>query len=254
MAQERFAEARAKITRSLVHYEGLRSAIESYEKHHGASVEKIVEGEQNLYRVRISPEPTTGISLIIGDFVHNLRSALDYATCALMAVTDPQLPQSRIQFPFGRGGQILNHQERKNLGCSRAAIGVLEGARRLGGPALILLNLMSNQDKHRLLVASVIRQQKAEIQIDFSKSIANIIASPALDTHMWNRSLQDGDVLAIDTDANPGVGLMFSFVFGLTLDGRDDAIPVNDLHEIGRIAEKVVQHLDAAASRLGGSA
>lgn len=250
MSQEIFAGARAKITRSLVHYHSLREAIERYETQYGATVEKVTEADQNLYKARISAQPATEISVIVGDFVHNLRSALDYATCALVEAADPLHPLTRVQFPFGRPGQALNSRERQNLGRSPALIEILEKARQAGGHALILLNEMSNQDKHRLLVASVIRQQKAQIEVDFSQNKANIVTSPALDTAMWNRPLSDGDVLAVDTDASPAVGLMLSFIFGLVIEGRDDALPINELHAIGQAVERAVKYMDASAEAL----
>ena len=43
--------------------------------------EKIEDGPDDIVRIRMLREPTIEWSLVLGDYVHNLRCCLDYATC-----------------------------------------------------------------------------------------------------------------------------------------------------------------------------
>lgn len=91
--------------------------------------------------------------MVLGDYVHNLRSCLDYATCGVVEVADPLGDLTRIQFPFGRPGQALNSNERRSInGFWPAAIARVEAIRTEFGADLNFVNLVSNQDKYRLLL------------------------------------------------------------------------------------------------------
>ena len=52
-----------------------------------------------LYFAGTSPTPPLDLGLIVGDYIHNLRSALDHAICELSLVTDPSSACTKTAFP-----------------------------------------------------------------------------------------------------------------------------------------------------------
>lgn len=106
--------------------------------------------------------PTARWSVIIGDIVHNLRSAIDHLAWQLVKANNgtPRTEQPRTQFPI-----LLDRlTERGNVraieiagGISPAATALVEALQpynRVDDPTmhpLAILNELSNRDKHRQL-------------------------------------------------------------------------------------------------------
>lgn len=105
-----------------------------------------------------------GPSVVLGEFVHNLRSALDYIVTALVAASPPTILTTRHQFPI----YLTGPKFRRAVGSSRQPRGSLVGVRHgftliekfqpyhtgPGAPkgAIGLLQRLSNSDKHRALL------------------------------------------------------------------------------------------------------
>lgn len=99
-------------------------------------------------------EPRLGI--ILGDFVHNLRSALDYIIVALVGSNSSATLSDGNQFP------IFDDACNYATGSGRMLKGVLHGRTEIVGlqpfnrtppqhDPLFLLNFFSNTDKHRIV-------------------------------------------------------------------------------------------------------
>jgi hypothetical protein len=100
------------------------------------------------------PYPPIRLSVLIGDCVFNMRSALDNVVCALIRRATPEATCSGTQFP------ICDDRAKHKPEMLR---GVPEGARRMivalqpynrpensiAVDPLNILNLLSNRDKHR---------------------------------------------------------------------------------------------------------
>lgn len=147
--------------------------------------------------VRIERQPPREIGLILGDIVHSLRSSLDYATCALVRLVDPDADLRKVQFPFGRSGLSLNTAERASIRqLEGVALPYVEEARRLGGPYLDVLARLSNQDKHRLIMPVLLRRMPMKIEIDAKRNTADIIPDAEMEA-VWREPIQDGDVVEL---------------------------------------------------------
>ena len=143
----------------------------------------------------IQKEPPQEIGLILGDIVHSLRASLDYATCALVKISDSESDIRNVQFPFGRPGVPLNSAERARLGSAReTALPYIEAARRAGHPYLDVLNRVSNQDKHRLILPVMLRRMPMRIEINAEANTADFV--PDIDREdIWAAPLVDGDII-----------------------------------------------------------
>ena len=114
-------------------------------------------------------------ALIIGDCVHNLRSALDhlvYAIAVREAGTDPPPDERRLQFPICDSPVKFSEQEWRLQSLSQTVRTVLEAVqpyKRLHPslpPLLGLLREFDDRDKHRLLNVAVDRQQTGNFQVE----------------------------------------------------------------------------------------
>jgi hypothetical protein len=117
-------------------------------------------GRCTLYFV-MKHQPPLGWSVAIGEIVHNLRSALDHLACQLFLAsggTDCEKP--RTAFPIHPNGSDSSFRRwlRKNLpGLGREMVAELRDLQpyKRKDPQrdpLAILNRLSNEDKHRLLV------------------------------------------------------------------------------------------------------
>lgn len=164
------------------------------------------DGRRHIYRADTPPAADPMWSAVVGDCVHNLRSALDHLAYGLC-----DRPNTRTQFP------ILDRPPRKRLwykpwsqrrllpgisgGVSRDVRLVLEGVqpytRRDLFHGLGLLRDLDNIDKHRelvLVVTSVSGHVRAYEGED---------EPPPSTTHWTRKPLEPGNIVAILTYDRP---------------------------------------------------
>lgn len=142
----RFLGAFAKYQRAQVHILALNQALDTYYGAKPWQPEKTDDVPEGMVRIRLLQPPPDEIGLILRDAVHNMRSALDYATCSLVEFGHKNVVLSRTQFPFGEPERALTVKEKKGAALGDIAIHALimiEEARRCGGKALKLLKLLS---------------------------------------------------------------------------------------------------------------
>src|SRR5262249_28235966 len=117
----------------------------------------------DLDRVRFLTPPPLRLSLLIGDGIHNLRSALDHLAWQLV-VANHSTPNSETGFPISdlpKNFKSLLHQR---LGAaSSQAKAVCEGLQpyRGGKDALWRLHRLDIADKHRLLIPVALAHTKS---------------------------------------------------------------------------------------------
>lgn len=155
------------------------------------------------------PAPLDQWGLLAGECVHNLRSSLDNLTFALARLQrDPPEKPGRIAFPIYTERALFEKNGKANVDQVPAAAAALierlqpfqrDGSAALGTPdrdALVLLQWLSNTDKHR--VPSVVLIAPTEISHAFSAAFysdADAAANVPPDTVVWVGPLQPGAVL-----------------------------------------------------------
>jgi hypothetical protein len=169
---------RLKVDRAEQHLGELRLGIGEYVQKHPYEMVRIV-GVRNCRQVhpgldcggswtlRIKEQPNPALSIIAGDVVHNLRSALDHLAVTLV----PSARRGSASFPIetrdiwaknGRRYIVRDAEARKRWrtainGMAPETIAVLKqlqpyGVARPNGHLLAVLSRLDNADKHRQLI------------------------------------------------------------------------------------------------------
>ncbi|MGR9437963.1 hypothetical protein ACU8V1_23595 [Rhizobium leguminosarum] len=221
----RFYDAALKYQHAQKHFATLAGLINGLLEVSWWSPEKVADGPDGTVRIKILRQPTIEWSLVVGDYIHNLRGCLDYATCGMIEVADPTGDLSRVQFPFGRPGQALNSNERKSLSSlGPVALERIEAIRTEFGADLNFVNLMSNQDKHRLLLPVAVRQVPMKLNIDVRNNTASIDEDIAGPVDVWTREIKDGDEISMPHMLKLGIGVI--------IEGEAMPFPLKDIERV----------------------
>jgi len=174
MANLSLADAWEKLRWSRHHFEILRPQIESFEQAHDYTITVQVQpntGEYIFNVIGLKPL-ITDWSMILGDCLHNARTALDYVMVRLVARVERQEPKDveSVTFPIQTDPEIFRSVTKKfrndtSFSGYLARIEDLQpfnylnesvwGAHGCGVPiALRRLSSLDNQDKHRIIHAT----------------------------------------------------------------------------------------------------
>lgn len=101
------------------------------------------------------PKPPIHISVIVGECLHNLRSALDYLVWQLVLANPPQEPTSRNMFPICSSPELFAEQLKRGRlnGVALQAQSAIKDLQPFGNAEhpLSVLDSLNNRDKHRNL-------------------------------------------------------------------------------------------------------
>jgi hypothetical protein len=228
----------AKVERAKAHFDSLYPEINAFlsgereVKPYRLVSQVDAAASRNLWRVRIVEEPPIEWSTIVGDYVQNLRSALDYLVWVLVRANgytpgrSNAFPIFDVEPPNKRGNGERGKWNRQVAGLHPGALGFIERCQpyhAADGPkshVLAGLRTLSNEDKHRALLPTFAAIHEDPSKIKFkSLEIRDIrpVAEPSLDV-LAGRPLKENDVameMPIEiTGPNPEVKL----VANLTLD------------------------------------
>ncbi|TIP14308.1 hypothetical protein [Mesorhizobium sp.] len=205
----RFQDAYLKYQHAQKHFVELVGLINGLLQDKWWEPEKVEGAPQGTVRIRILRQPTHQWSLVLGDFIHNLRGCLDYATCGLVETADRTSDLKKVEFPFGRLGQPLNANDRGSIkGITPAGLEKLEAIRAEFGADLNFINTMSNQDKHRLLLPVAVHQVPMKLTIDEASNTASIDEDIAGAVDVWTRRVRDGDEIVMPHMLSMGIGVL----------------------------------------------
>jgi hypothetical protein len=170
------AECRAKIERASEHRDTLNAIVRPVQS--GTAPESDLvqvsgkldpqSGKHVFYVATIPEDWRLRVGVILGDVVHNLRSALDYLFYALcseyLGVSRTESLGNQVQFPIEDSrDRFANKREhfRKIPGGQWAVIDIAQPYDRTDPPrrALRALRELSNGDKHRALNPLLLRTQ-----------------------------------------------------------------------------------------------
>ena len=147
-----------KLGRAKHHIDDLTTQVEAFFDAHYAVLfkEKPDTSERSLFVEASKPIPDE-FGLMIGDTIHNLRSALDHAIWAFVEPHKPSRPW-KVQWPFG---DDQNDLEGKIKDCfiplaGKDVVRIVSDSRpyRGGDEYLFGLRELSNTDKHRVLTTT----------------------------------------------------------------------------------------------------
>lgn len=233
----------AKVERAHEHIDDLESTTRFFFERHGNSFHCDVQREAGDVVVRVSrsdPLPTRW-STMIGDAVHNLRSALDLLVYQLVVV-NAEVPTTETGFPVAASANRLEAMaERKVKGASQGAIQLIRATNPYpgGNDALWQLHRLSIADKHRLLVVV------GTAVIAFQESVDNVVWAGS-DVEDWGGPiyLEDGmEMFRIPCDDLKGhryvqFSLQVAFGKGEIVEGQP-VVPT--LRELANAVEQVLE-------------
>jgi hypothetical protein len=154
--------------------EELATLIPEYSEAHpyGLRIDTESDPTWRIGRIEIPDAPLTEWGVIVGDFAHNLRSALDHLVYQLAILNECDPEKMGTQFPIftaeddylrvsfrGRRKGKLSSRDSQLWGVSDAHKAIIDGLQPFKADkpkitALAVLNRMSNRDKHRLVSVS----------------------------------------------------------------------------------------------------
>lgn len=162
---------REKLRRAELDLSELDRIVEPYEKPLPLRVVYEPEAGEEWSEARLFvtgpvPELDPSIYMLVGHIIHDLRCALDYLAHELTALGKGRLDTS--QFPIADTEASLSWRDKKTLEYltpkHRAFVESLQ-PREGRNYELVALREMSNQDKHRLLVAHVMSVDLTDTQV-----------------------------------------------------------------------------------------
>lgn len=202
----------AKIQRASSHLEALyaevRTFVESEPKPHGFVSKVDVETSRYIALVRIYRPPPVEFSLIAGDFIQNLRAALDHLVWQ-MVKANGQTPGNRNAFPIfdqrpsnKRGNRDRERWNAMTRGLHPAAERFIELCQPYNGPdgprahSLAALRRLSNEDKHRTLLAAYNAIESRPDRFDLDVVGVRDVRSPVERAEVYaGRPLNDYDLV-----------------------------------------------------------
>lgn len=186
---------RLKLARAEEHLHELDDEIASYLDSEPYKIVKNVQPQDRelvFIEFHVTAEPDARLGVIIGDCLHNLRSALDYLACGLVERNGGTVTR-RTQFP------ILIRQPTDEAGTPKlpsiaggVAPKVLEiidesqpYKNREDAPThpLLILRHLSNADKHRLLHPVAAYLKDGESALHFAGTVLRSLPSAAVLHH-----------------------------------------------------------------------
>lgn len=253
----------AKIERAQTHFDALNAEIDSFgklEPNPYRFVGKVdVESSRYLMRIKIEREPPPEWSLLVGDFVQNLRAALDHLIWPL-ARANGHLESSGHAFPIfdQRPPMKRNHRQRETwnrmlAGVHPAAVNFIDlcqpyqggdgpGRRNL----LAALRKLSNEDKHRNLLPafSAVWGGEGGGEVDLKVMWSRDVRTPLEGGQVYaGRPLKDYDLVVeapvVITGPNPAVKLKGKVPLDIAFGRRP--VPLEGLLQMGRAVVYVVR-------------
>jgi hypothetical protein len=165
--------SRAKIERAGDHLEVLDAALARFIKDGGFEVRSEQDPDTGEYVGRVLSNrqppvpPPLRLSVLLGDALNNLRSALDYVVWQLA-----ESPSKKNQFPiFDTPEGFESHRERYLCSVPRPLWAKFEAYQPYQGPdrhALRVLAKLNDVDKHRLLLAGAVKGAMSQAKFNVS--------------------------------------------------------------------------------------
>lgn len=154
----RLVGIRAKIERANQHIKDIESSMRAFrdENPYGFRIESDPKTGDEIHRVEIRRETPISLSLITGDALHNLRSALDHLAWQAHEA-DGGKPDRRTYFPICETAAEYKPADlAKKQKFSPRLISLFESVQpyQSGYALLGVLHELNNFDKHRLLIVT----------------------------------------------------------------------------------------------------
>lgn len=158
-----------KIERAKKHLRDLEAAVAAFRATDPYHIIKHIDpntGERVAVR-KIKTHPPAEWGLLIGDSVHNLRTALDYLICEAVTLNGNEV-KTRHGFPLGHPRRkIKDAMENKVGGAGQNAINLVQSMEtyRGGNELFMALRALDIMDKHTMIIPAIVAQADWDIVV-----------------------------------------------------------------------------------------
>jgi hypothetical protein len=155
-SEERLVGVRAKIERAKKHIGELDSVLRPFLE--GEPYPVVRERDPNtghlLFKVRMRAPIPSGVAIIAGDILNNMRAALDHLACQLVEANGGTVVQQTCFPIFKSADEYKAHRTGKVKGMHKDAVDLIDRAKpyKGGNDGLWLIHDLNRIDKHRLLL------------------------------------------------------------------------------------------------------
>lgn len=216
--------ARLKLDRARAHIVGVEAAVVAYLQTQPVQVENIEERDGNQRHIQwiatAAHEPPADLGVLVGEWAHNVRGALDYTVYELVRRATGDDDPRWTQFPIVLEEPRYAEQERQRLhGAPAWSLPVFRGLQPFNDGAeapwhpLAILADISNRDKHRLVHTAAMQIAGSQARVSGTSMFRihrlaqnpgavegeRVILDALLDT--------DGDDFQIELNVQVSVGL-----------------------------------------------
>jgi len=222
--------SKLKLERAKEHIRQLETEIRAFHERnpYRIVVEEEPQSGDQIYRVKIKEQPSPRWATIIGDIVHNLRSALDLLTNDLVR-TNCKTPNRRTGFPIYESAKKFETQFFSKVdGASTKAIRIIGRLKpyKGGNQRLWVIHSLDIEDKHRLIlsVGAAYRNFTMSMGLRLPWKEGEIIKSPPIAIRPADRQypLKDNaEVMRVkaaartsDSKVDPDYQFTFEVAFG----------------------------------------
>ncbi len=218
-ADERLSLIRVKVERARKHLRDLELARDNFinSKPYRLERESNLGTGYNIYRVFDIQTPSAEIGLIVGDVIHNLRSALDHLTYQLVLLNGAS-PTKQTAFPvFDDAKKYTTGVAGKVKGIAQSAIDAIDASepyQGAKGAGFWVLHYLDIADKHHALLTPLINVTKASFTMPgfWERGYRGVggVSFPN-----FGKPLKEGDVVAtreaeMDSDMNLTLDMAFT--------------------------------------------
>ena len=157
---DRLIGIRAKIERAKEHVRNLESTMQAFRGSdpYGFRIDDDPETGDKIHRIQIRSQTPCSFSLIAGDAIHNIRSALDHLACRLVEANGRQ-PHGSTYFPIAETFEKYKASKGGKVeGMSAVAKDLIDATKPYGESGgtddLWALHRLDIHDKHKLLMVT----------------------------------------------------------------------------------------------------
>ncbi|MEX1208308.1 MAG: hypothetical protein WEE36_06825 [Acidimicrobiia bacterium] len=253
---------RLKLERANRHIDELKEAIDRWgatNPQERIATENDPEPGDLTYRIRVKREPPPEWGPIVGDALHNLRTALDLLAEQLI-LNGGEAPTDTSGFPLGWSKKVFENTVANKLpGVSGRALRIVKAMKPYNGgnPCLWLLHRLNIADKHHLLVPVAVGQYRIRHRtfagrVDhFPEGVREFVDGLELTLTPTRppKPLKDGDVLmvmraATRREGDPHPNFDVAIVVWETGTGADGQPVVGLLREIGGSVARLLNAME----------
>jgi hypothetical protein len=194
------------------------------------------------WNARIRKPMPTKFSVLIGDFVHNLRTALDLLVCDLVTINGKSAKE--VYFPFCSTAADLSHviRERKIRRAGPDVVAYIESLKPYtgGNIALRAIHDLDVTDKHRALLP-VLSGVSLPLGKLFGTNLPDTVGNwQSLIDHDGQMVIGTGDYLKIPLGTELPARFFLALDFGPGVGFRP---VIEGLHELAREADSIFKAL-----------